>query len=189
MANVLDAVHKLARAVFALAKGPAVAALADMEKLDPDNARGVLIGFGASMAVSNAGTDVDFRTNPDFDLAIHGFRGMTEVGTTDATGLVGNFSNAHASVQLKDVDRSYKIIDGTSPAVGGNGGIDMGLLPGSQGGDALMLPVPYVFKGQKGASTLRATFYTDGSWPSTKRVGLLCIGSYRRRSFRQFEAA
>lgn len=179
MADVLDAVHKLARGIFAMAGGPAAGAISDMIKLDPDNARGVIIGLHASLAASNAGTDVDFRTNPDFDLAVHGFRAMVEVAA-DAM---------HGSVRLKDVDRSYNIFDGTSPAAGGNGGLDMGLIAGTTGsGDEIMLPVPYVFKGQKGASTLRATFYTDATWSGTKRLGLLIIGSLRRRSYRQFEA-
>lgn len=189
--NLIDAIYRLARAAVVLGAGVAKQTLADMAGIDPDNARGLIVGLHTSLGASNGGTDVDFRTNPDFDLAVHAVRSAVEVGTAENTANNGGsvFNGMHASVQVKDVDRNIRILDGTGAAAGGAGGIDLSLLSPNGSGDEIDLRVPYVFKGQKGSSTMRATFATDSSFPGTRRMGLLFVCSYKRRSFRQYEVA
>lgn len=186
-----DVLSVIARKLAALTRGTGARALQDLADIDADMVgRGFAVGLHSDIGASNAGADVDFRTNPEFDMAVHSVRAAVEVGTAEATANSGlaSFSASHVSVKLKDIDRNLLVLDGTSPAAGGAGGVDLMLL-GANGGRPVELAVPFTFKGAKGSSTLRATFATDADWPGTRRAGILVVCSYRRRSFRQAESA
>lgn len=193
LGKLTSTIAALARVMAGSARGRSLRALADIVQLDPDTVgMGKLIGLHASLAASNGGLDVDVLLNPEYDVAIHGCRAAVEVGTAEATANSGlaSFNAAHCSVKLWDPDRTVNLFESKSPAAGGSssGGIDLMLL-GANHGPLVELPVPYVFKGRKGAATLRATFATDASWPGTRRAGLMLTTTYARRSFRQAESA
>ena len=177
----------LARIAAAAGWGEGRRTLEDNKALDPDMVgNGFLVGLHVDIAASAGGTDVDFRTNPEFDTSIHALRAGVEVGTAENTANNGlaSFSASHCSVQLRDIDRNLRITEGTSPAAGGAGGIDLMLL-GANNGPEVKLPVPFTINGQKGSTIIRATFATDADWPGTRRAGILVSFSRRRRSFRQ----
>lgn len=187
-ASLLNLLGKLARYVAIGASGPARKVVADISFLDPDLvARPFLFGLHADLAASASGTDVQFDTNPDFDVAIYDVRAAIENGTGEATATArGDYSAAHASVALKDADRTVALTGSKSPAAGSNG-IDLNLL-GANGGHPVEFKVPYALKGQKGSSSFVGTFSTDADWPGTRRMGVLLNCVYKRRGFRQAES-
>lgn len=188
IASLINSVEKLVRVLGAFSRGSSRQNLADAGLIDPDNhGFGMLLGLHASIAASNGGTPVTFSTNPDMDLAIFGLRGAVEVGTAENTTNNGGagFNASHCSFALQDRDKNHDITKGQSPSAGGatSAYIDMALL-GANGGPWCDLPAPYVWRGQKGSSTITGTFATDASWPGTRRVGVLLRGVYRRRTFK-----
>lgn len=192
LGKLANAVAALARVLSGSARGRALRNLADIIQLDPDTiGMGKLVALHGSIGASNGGLDVSVNLNPEYDVAIHALRAAVEVGTAENTTNNGGaaFSASHCAVKLHDPDRTVSIFESKDPAAGGstNGGIDLQLL-GANNGQMIELPVPYVFKGRKGSATLRATFYTDASFPGTRRVGLLLSTVYARRSFRQAES-
>jgi hypothetical protein len=193
----LNAIGAQTRSLSGLAKalsdGLASRTLADVDFLSPDTVgRGAFVNLMVALAASNSGTDVDFRTNPEYDIAIYGIRAYIEVLIGDSTvSGAGPIPQAacHTSVRVWDPDRTLNLTDGTATtaAAGGAGAFcDLALL-GANNGRWSDFPVPYVIKGVKGTSIMRSTFATDSTTGLTRRMGISYRCVYRRRSFRQAE--
>lgn len=185
LTQLINAAHQLIRLIGGGATG-ARGALADVARIDHDaKGYGCLIALHASITLSNGGTDVTFDTNPDYDVGIHSIRAACEVGTAENTTNNGGaaFSAAHCAVKIQDLDAVKSLTNSKAPAAGAVGGIDLMLL-GANGGPGHDLQVPYVFRSQKGSTTITTTFATDASWPGVRRVGVVLGATYLRRSFR-----
>lgn len=185
MSNVerlINAAEKLVRVLAETARGEGRKALGEMDAIDPDlDGQGKVIAIHQSLAASNGGIDVPLNLNPEYAVAIHSVRATHEVQGGDVAGAAH-----HAAVKLHNADSNQSLFESVAPCAGAKGGIDLALL-GSNDGRELNLRCPYIFN-KAGTQTLTATFATDATWPGTRRVGVLMVATYKRRSFRQAEA-